>query len=405
MSACSTPAGEARDAVHRAEQKRTDGYHRGFAPGLTEGARYGLRVDGPFDPAQGHRFDAAKLLDRPQRRGVGPPVRAAPLDVRAWRRQRRRDAEMRGSRRARRRAGVRARLSTSADTIDLRTQPARLLASAHRHPRKIPRAAASPRSRKRPLVDHIKSLGVTTVEIMPADAFVDERHLPPLGLSNAWGYNPVFWGAPDPAPRAGRLAGGSPRNRRAARPPGLEVAARRGVEPQRRERRSWGRRCRSAASTTPLISASSPTISRATSMTWAAAIASRSINRTSIALALEGVAALDGVGRDRRLPLRPRAPRSAGAPAGFDSHAPLFCRARRRPRARAKAKLIAEPWDIGPGGYRLGAFPDGWGEWNDRYRDAVRRFWRGDSRIRGSWRPGSRARMTFSPPRRRRRKA
>ena len=43
-----------------------------------------------------------------------------------------------------------------------------------------------------------------------------------------------------------------------------------------------------------------------------------------------------------------------------------------------RVKLIAEPWDIGPGGYQLGAFPPGWAEWNDRYRDTVRRFWKGD---------------------------
>ena len=48
------------------------------------------------------------------------------------------------------------------------------------------------------------------------------------------------------------------------------------------------------------------------------------------------------------------------------------------------AKLIAEPWDIGPGGYRLGEFPNGWGEWNDHFRDASRKFWRGDARMRGA---------------------
>ena len=44
-------------------------------------------------------------------------------------------------------------------------------------------------------------------------------------------------------------------------------------------------------------------------------------------------------------------------------------------------KLIAEPWDVGPGGYQLGNFPPGWAEWNDRFRDTVRRFWRGDERL------------------------
>ena len=49
----------------------------------------------------------------------------------------------------------------------------------------------------------------------------------------------------------------------------------------------------------------------------------------------------------------------------------------------AKAKLIAEPWDLGPDGYQLGAFPSGWSEWNDKYRDTMRRFWRGDGGMLG----------------------
>src|SRR3954465_6111684 len=55
-----------------------------------------------------------------------------------------------------------------------------------------------------------------------------------------------------------------------------------------------------------------------------------------------------------------------------------FFNAVRQDPLLSQRKLIAEPWDIGPGGYRLGAFPTGWSEWNDRYRDAARRFWRGD---------------------------
>src|SRR5262249_49927684 len=50
-------------------------------------------------------------------------------------------------------------------------------------------------------------------------------------------------------------------------------------------------------------------------------------------------------------------------------------------RTLQQVKLIAEPWDLGPGGYQLGNFPPGWAEWNDRYRDTVRRFWRGDDGV------------------------
>jgi glycogen operon protein len=63
---------------------------------------------------------------------------------------------------------------------------------------------------------------------------------------------------------------------------------------------------------------------------------------------------------------------------GFDPAAPLLSAIAQDPLLR-DLKLIAEPWDVGPGGYRLGAFPAAWGEWNDRFRDGVRRFWRGDA--------------------------
>jgi isoamylase len=62
---------------------------------------------------------------------------------------------------------------------------------------------------------------------------------------------------------------------------------------------------------------------------------------------------------------------------GFDPHAALFSAIRSDP-VLSYVKLIAEPWDLGPGGYRLGGFPSGWSEWNDRYRDTVRAYWRGD---------------------------
>jgi glycogen operon protein len=67
---------------------------------------------------------------------------------------------------------------------------------------------------------------------------------------------------------------------------------------------------------------------------------------------------------------------------GFDASAPLLTAIAHDPLLR-ELKLIAEPWDLGPGGYQTGAFPDPWAEWNDKYRDTVRRFWRGDAGIVG----------------------
>ena len=75
-------------------------------------------------------------------------------------------------------------------------------------------------------------------------------------------------------------------------------------------------------------------------------------------------------------------PHSAAATPGFDPKAPFFQALAADP-ILAKARLIAEPWDIGPGGYRLGQFPPAFADWNDRFRDAARRFWRGDPGLRG----------------------
>ena len=69
-------------------------------------------------------------------------------------------------------------------------------------------------------------------------------------------------------------------------------------------------------------------------------------------------------------------------PNGFDPHAPFFKALAEDPIV-SRARLIAEPWDIGPGGYQLGRFGPDWAEWNDHFRDATRRFWRGDQGLRG----------------------
>ena len=69
---------------------------------------------------------------------------------------------------------------------------------------------------------------------------------------------------------------------------------------------------------------------------------------------------------------------------GFDRNAPFLAAVEQDP-VLSRRVMIAEPWDIGPGGYQLGAFPSRWGEWNDRYRDTVRRFWRGDPGMLGDF--------------------
>ena len=222
---------------------------------------------------------------------------------------------------------------------------------------------------------------MTAVEIMPADAFVDERHLPPLGLANAWGYNPVVFGAPDP-----RLAPGGWAEVRAAtdalHAAGMEAildvvfnhngesdAVRPDpVVPRPRQRDLLPPRSEqsgAATSTTP-----------APAIAWRSTVRSSSRWRSARSGAGWSMAAIDGFRFDLATAL-------GRGPNGFDAACAVLSGARRRSDRLAGRALIAEPWDIGPGGYQLGAFGPAWGEWNDRFRDAARRFWRGDPGVRG----------------------
>jgi glycogen debranching enzyme GlgX/4-alpha-glucanotransferase len=352
-----------------------DGVHRGQVAGLRAGARYGLRVDGPFEPSRGHRFDVSKLLadpyaaaiDRPYRLHLsmfahgadsGPfapkcivstPPEGEPGRLRIeWDRTILYELNVRGFTRLRRDIPESARGRFAA-----LAQPA--------------------------VIAHLTALGVTSVEIMPADAFVDERHLPPLGLANAWGYNPVILGAPDP-----RLAPDGWAEVRAATD-ALHAAGMEAILDivlnHNGESDEFG----------PTLSFRG--LDNAAYFRLIPGDLSRYINDmgTGNCLALDrpvvvnmALAALrrwmtwggiDGFRFDLAAAIGRRA-------AGFDPHAPLFQAIAEDPIV-SKAKLIAEPWDIGPGGYRLGGFPPGWGEWNDRFRDTARRFWRGDGGLFG----------------------
>ena len=186
-------AGEREIARVPLEARTGDVFH-GLIEGVAKGALYGLRVDGPFEPEHGHRFDLSKLLadpysaliDRPYKlhpsmfqRGVDSGAFAPKSIVAVL------EPVEPGRQRAPWGQTILYELNLRAFT---RLDPA--------IPEKLRGTFAGLAHPK--AIAHLADLGVTTVEIMPADAFADERHLPPLGLTNAWGYNPVLLGVPDP---------------------------------------------------------------------------------------------------------------------------------------------------------------------------------------------------------------
>ena len=194
-------------------------------------------------------------------------------------------------------------------------------------------------------IAHLRRLGVTHVELMPAAAWADERHLPPLGLTNYWGYNPVALLAPDP-----RLAPGGMAEVRAA------VAAlrrgrhrrdpRRRAEPYRRGRRATARRSRCAAWATPPATGTCPAMPRRY-VNDAGCGNTLALDRPwPLRLAMDALrhwvaqAGLDGFRLDLATTLGRRA-------TGFDPDAPLLQAMRQDPVLRDRW-IIAEPWDIGP---------------------------------------------------------
>ena len=367
-------AGE-REVARVSVKARTGPVWHCHLAGLGEGDRYGLRAHGPIDPAAGLRFNAAKLLvdpyalalDRPydlhasmfdygEQADVdsGPfvpkaivtapaPLADAPAPV-AWR-----------------------------DTViyELHVKGfTRLLEGVPEALRGTFAGLAHPAA-----VAHLRGLGVTTVEILPAMAWISERHLPPLGLTNYWGYNPVSFLTPDP-----RLAPGGWAEVAAAtgalHAAGIEVVL------------------DAVLNHTGEGDALGPTVGlRGLDNDGYYRLSGTDPGRYVDDAGTGNILALDSPPALRLAMDALRAWRRFGGVAGFrfdlasvlgrrsdgfDPAAPLLSAIRQDPELRA-LKLIAEPWDIGPGGYQLGRFPPGWGEWNDHYRDTARGFWRRDS--------------------------
>ena len=220
------------------------------------------------------------------------------------------------------------------------------------------------------ILAHLRALRVAAIELMPIVAWIDERHLPALGLTNAWGYNPVVPMAIDP-----RLAPGGVAELRdtvaALRAAGIGVildlvfnhSGESDVFGPTLSMRGLDQALyytRTADGTLVNDTGTGNTLD-----------CSRAEVRALIVDSLRHFAGLgvDGFRFDLATVLA-RGP-------GFDAQAPIFAEIAADPLLASRV-MIAEPWDIGPGGYRLGEFPSRWLEWNDRYRDDVRRFWKGD---------------------------
>jgi glycogen operon protein len=342
--------------------------------GVGAGARYGVRAHGPFDPARGLRFDPDKLLLDPYALAIDRPFVLHPSMLA-------RPSEAMDSGSVMPKGIVTIPEAPPPPSLDIPWSDTviyelHVKGFTQLHP-DVPEAMrgtfaglAHPAA-----IAHLKRLGVTTVELMPSAAWCDEPHLPRLGLANAWGYNPIAMLAPDP-----RLAPGGWAEVRAL----TAALATAGIETLLDVVFNHSGEGDEFGPTLSLRGLDNANYYR--------------LRPDDLAHYVNDAGTGNVIALDRPAPLRLtmdalRAWRRLGGVSGFrfdlattlgrradgafDASAPLLAAIDQDPDLRI-LKLIAEPWDLGPDGLQLGAFSPAWGEWNDRYREAVRGFWRDD---------------------------
>ena len=354
-----------------------EGVFRLRVEGVGHGHRYGYRADGRYDPPKGHWFDPWKLLMDPYAVAIDRPYEAR-LSIATPRWQQRDNASIMPK-------AVITALPKPVPHLPPVFRPAGLIYELNvkgftwLHPEVPTEQRGTIAALAHPaIIAHLKKLGVSAVELMPVTAWIDERHLLSLGLKNAWGYNPVSFMALDPGLAPGGI--GELRETVATlREAGIGVLldvvfnhtgesdvhgptlSLRGLDEAAYYCHEANGRLVNDTGTGNTLACDHPRV------------------RELIVASLRHFvlqAGVDGF----RFDLAPILGRDA---KGFSPHAETLMAIENDP-VLADRILIAEPWDIGRDGYQLGNFSGRWLEWNDRFRDDARRFWRHDRGMTGT---------------------
>ena len=364
----------------------TDEIWHCYLPGVGPGTLYGYRVHGPYDPGHGHRFNPNKLLIDPYARELVGEVEWSPAHFGYQTDSAEKDLSFNDQDSAPFTPKCRVVDPNAydwghdrkpaiswADTIFYETH---VKGFTKRHPAVPEHLRGTFEGLGQPaIVDYIKSLGVTSVELMPIHAFPNDDHLKAKGLSNFWGYNTMGFFAP-----ANRYYGPNGLNGlrdmvRAFHDGGLEVIldvvynhtaegnemgptlSFKGIDNFSYYRTMPGesRYYINDTGTGNTVNTSHPR---------GLQLVTDSLRYWTEQLHIDGFRFDLGtiLGRE---------------PDGFDQRGGFFDAVGQDP-VLSKVKLIGEPWDIGPGGYQVGGFPPGWAEWNDKYRDTTRDYWKNE---------------------------
>ncbi len=363
----------------------TDEVWHAYLPDARPGTVYGYRAHGPYEPASGHRFNPNKLLLDPYAKALVGTLRWN--DALFGYRIGSRKEDLSYDRRDSASAMLKCRVIDPAFTWGRERAPRipwehTILYETHVRGHTMLHPLVPPSHRgtfaglaHHEFISHIKGLGVTAVELLPVHAFIDDRYLLEQGLRNYWGYNTIAFFAPDPRYLSIPFVNEFKEMVARLHDAGLEVILD-VVYNHTAEGNEKG----------PTLSFKG--IDNASYYRLLPDDARYYINDTGtgntfnlshprvLQLVLDSLRywatemRVDGFRFDLATILGREA-------HGFDPSGGFFDAVGQDP-VLSETKLIAEPWDIGPGGYQVGNFPPGWAEWNDRYRDTVRAFWRGD---------------------------
>jgi glycogen operon protein len=382
------PAEPARE-VRRAELREKSGHvWHAYFPGVRPGTLYGFRAHGPYEPEAGLRFNPAKLLVDPYARAIagqvdfGGPVfgytPGAPEQDLA-RDDRDSAAAMAKS------VVVGNHFDWGGDRRPETPLHRSVIYEVHvkgftmRHPEVPPELRgtyagfASP-----PAVEHLVKLGVTAVELLPVQEFVDDPFLRTRGLTNYWGYSTLAYFAPEQRYARGNRGQQVTEFRemvKALHAAGIEV-----ILDVVYNHTAEGNHLGPTLSLKGLENTSYYRLVPETPrFYWDTTGCGNSLDTTepwTLKLVLDSLRYwveemhVDGFRFDLAVTL-------ARDPELYDECSRFLTAVHQDP-VLEKVKLIGEPWDLGPDGYKVGAFPVRWSEWNGRFRDVVRRFWKGD---------------------------
>jgi len=377
-----------KNEIHREElPEYTNQIWHGYIPGVRPGARYGLRVHGPYEPSEGHRFNPNKLLLDPyacahigdiewnpalfgyqmesgddttfDERDSAPYMpKCVVVDP---------EYDWHGQNRS----GL-YRVPFD-DTILYELHVKGFTKCHPQVPEKLRGTYAGLSEPK--VIEYIRSLGVTSVELLPIHTFVNDSHLLEKGLTNYWGYNSIGFFAPDPRYAADpayalkEFKTTVEKLHEAGLGVILDVVYNhtaegnelgptlsfKGIDNSSYYRLMDNKRYYiNDTGTGNTVNLSHPRVIQMVTDSlryW--------VEQTHV----------DGFRFDLGTIL-------AREPNGFDNQSG-FLKACCQDPVLGTVKMIAEPWDCGPGGYQVGGFPPGWAEWNDKFRDSVREYWKG----------------------------